>query len=352
MKKIVIIEDNPDIRDNTAELLELSGYKVITAENGRIGVTKVREELPDLILCDIMMPELDGFGVLHLLAKDEQTSGIPFVFLTAKTEKADWRKGMMLGADDYLTKPFDEHELLTIIEIRLGKSKRLREESQAEGMGFGSFLETAQLFSGQEINPSLGSTKSFSKKVTLFKEGQLPAAVYYINKGVIKTYKTNEFGKELITNVNGVGDFVGVVALLEDEPYQESAEVLEDVELVIIPANQFQQLLFNNREVSRQFIRILSGNVLDREQKLIRLAYNSVRKRVAEALLTLHEKYNLSDEIKKSFSISRDDLASMIGTATESAIRTLSDFKEEGIVSIEKNKVSILSVEKLKRMKN
>src|SRR4051812_20977154 len=105
MKKILLIEDNAGIRENTSEILSLANYSVITAENGKVGVELAQRERPDLIICDIMMPELDGYGVLHILGKKDDTASIPFIFLTAKTEKTDIRKGMNLGADDYLTKP-------------------------------------------------------------------------------------------------------------------------------------------------------------------------------------------------------------------------------------------------------
>ena len=112
MKSILVIDDNMDIRDNTAEILELAGYKVTTAENGKKGVDAAIKEKPDVIVCDIMMPELDGYGVLHLVRKNQDTQQTPFIFLTAKTERSDFRKGMEMGADDYITKPFDDIELL------------------------------------------------------------------------------------------------------------------------------------------------------------------------------------------------------------------------------------------------
>jgi CheY-like chemotaxis protein len=118
MKKILIIEDNTDVRENLAEILMLSGYEAITAENGKTGAAKAQTELPDLILCDIMMPELDGYGVLHIMSRSAKTADIPFIFLTAKAEKEDFRKGMALGADDYITKPFDDAVLLQTIESR------------------------------------------------------------------------------------------------------------------------------------------------------------------------------------------------------------------------------------------
>src|SRR6478609_1833847 len=122
MKSILVIEDNKDLRENTAEILDLAGYKTFTAENGKKGVDIAVKEKPDVIICDIMMPELDGYGVLHLLRKNPDTQAIPFIFLTAKTERSDFRKGMEMGADDYITKPFEDIELLSAVETRLKKS--------------------------------------------------------------------------------------------------------------------------------------------------------------------------------------------------------------------------------------
>lgn len=113
MKKILLVEDDTSLRENVAELLELSGFNVCSASNGRIAVDMAKKELPDLVLCDIMMPELDGYGVLEELSSDKSTRHIPFIFVSAKTEKQDVRRGMNLGADDYLTKPFEEEELLS-----------------------------------------------------------------------------------------------------------------------------------------------------------------------------------------------------------------------------------------------
>ena len=120
-KKVLIIEDNFDIRENIVEILELAGYTVYAADNGKVGVDLAFKHLPDIILCDIMMPELDGYGVLYMLNKNPETSAIRFIFLTAKAERVDMRKGMEMGADDYLTKPFDDMELLNAIETRLKK---------------------------------------------------------------------------------------------------------------------------------------------------------------------------------------------------------------------------------------
>lgn len=121
MKKILVIEDETHLRANTVQILEFENFQVIEAENGSIGIQLAQEQLPDLILCDVMMPELDGYGVLTALRQNPATSGIPFIFTTAKASKTDLRQGMELGADDYLTKPFTADELLSAIATRLEK---------------------------------------------------------------------------------------------------------------------------------------------------------------------------------------------------------------------------------------
>jgi DNA-binding NarL/FixJ family response regulator len=119
MKKVLIIEDEPEMRRNLATILRLEHFQPVTAENGRAGVELARREKPDLILCDVMMPELDGYGVLQELRSDPGTVTTPFIFLTAKGEKPDIRAGMNLGADDYLTKPVAKADLLAAIRSRL-----------------------------------------------------------------------------------------------------------------------------------------------------------------------------------------------------------------------------------------
>lgn len=124
MKKILVIEDEPEMRRNLLTILKLEKFQPIGAENGRAGLAAVQRDKPDLILCDVMMPELDGHGVLDTLRKDETTASIPFIFLTAKGEQEDWRNGMNLGADDYLTKPVARLDLLEAIRARLLRSEQ------------------------------------------------------------------------------------------------------------------------------------------------------------------------------------------------------------------------------------
>ena len=140
MKKILLIEDNDDIRENTAEILALAQYDVFTAINGKECLKLALKEKPDIIICDITMPVLDGYGVLHLLSKNTETANIPFIFLTAKADQIDFRKGMEMGADDYITKSFGDVQLLNAIEVRLKKNDIFKKEFLKNIEGIEEFI--------------------------------------------------------------------------------------------------------------------------------------------------------------------------------------------------------------------
>lgn len=352
MKTILLIEDNQEVRENTAEILELAGYKVLTSENGKAGVETAMREKPDLIICDIMMPVLDGYGALHLLNKNEDTSAIPFIFLTAKAERSDMRKGMEMGADDYITKPFDDVELLNAVESRLKKVDALKKdvpqtrEGMSELIGRVEGIEDITRISEKHV------VKKFRKKDIIFSEGDSPQGLYLLNSGKVKVYKSHELGKDLIIKLLQPGDFFGYMALLEDEFHVISAEALEDCEVTIFPPEDFYKLL-THPQVMKQFVRMLSGNIISEQDKLLALAYSSVRKRAAEALMELRARYHDPKSDKPfTMAIAREDLANMVGTATESLIRTLSDFRAEGLIEINGSSITIVNLAKLEKMKN
>ena len=353
MKKILLIEDNHEIRENIAEILTLANYNILEAENGKRGVELAKKELPDLIVCDIMMPQLDGYGVLHMLSSNSDTAAIPFIFLTAKSEKEDFRKGMNLGADDYLIKPFDDLELLDAVEMRLKKNEALKSGFKKNAEGLSAFIQEAK---EQENLDKLTTDKHklqhYKKKQQLFSEGNYPNALYFLNKGKVKTYKSNEEGREYITNLYKDGDFIGYLDLIEENPYRESALVMEDSEIFVISKEDFFILLHNNRLVANKFIKILSDNLAEREERLLKLAYNSVRKRVAEALLFVEKQFVDKNSDLTQVSISREDLASIVGASKETVIRTLADFKDEKLIESQGSKITILNSDKLKRMRN
>jgi two-component system, sensor histidine kinase and response regulator len=127
MKKILVIEDELSVGSNILEILESGGFAGLLATNGKMGVQLAKEQVPDLIVCDIMMPDMDGYAVLEALRAQLETAAIPFIFLTAKTTRDDVRHGMNLGADDYITKPFRRTELLDAIAVRLAKATALKQ---------------------------------------------------------------------------------------------------------------------------------------------------------------------------------------------------------------------------------
>jgi DNA-binding response OmpR family regulator len=346
MKKILLIEDNPEVRENTSEILSLANYDVVAAENGKTGVELAQKEKPDLIICDIMMPELDGYGVLHILSKNDQTANIPFIFLTAKTEKTDIRKGMNLGADDYLTKPFDDTDLLNAIEARLRKSAMLQKQYDVTPEGLDTFIRDA----GKVLNINeLGKdrkVKVYKKKAEVFSEGDLPLNVYFVKSGNVKTFKSHPDGKELIINLYAANDFFGFEPILENANYRESAVAMQDSELIAIPRHDFMLMIQSHPDVSKSFINLLCKKVAEREHQLLNLAYNSVRQRTADALL----KSETLKDSKSVIAISREDLAKMVGTASESVIRVLSDFKDEGLIEIEGGKIKIVQPAKLEKV--
>lgn len=346
MKKILLIEDNPDIRENTAEILELAGYNVVTAPNGKTGVDLATKEVPDVIICDIMMPELDGYGVLHILSRKPATAAIPFIFLTAKTEKSDIRKGMTLGADDYLTKPFDDTELLNAVEARLKKRDMQEKLYASSAEGLDNFLNDARQVLNLNDLARDKKTKVYKKKSVIYGEGDTPMYLYFVKSGNIKGFKAHPDGKELITALYGPNDFIGFEAILQNLPYGDSAVALHDAEVVMIPRHDFLTLIQGQADVSASFIRMLCKKVSEREKQLVTLAYNSVRQRTAEALI----KSGALKDARSAISISREDLAKIVGTAAESVIRVLADFKEEGILETEGGKIRILSPEKLEKV--
>ncbi|TXB62536.1 response regulator [Phaeodactylibacter luteus] len=345
MKKILVIEDNEEVRENLEEILELSGYEVETAEDGKIGVEKALTNPPDLILCDVMMPHLDGFGVLNILSKKSLTSSIPFVFLTAKTEKSDFRRGMNLGADDYVTKPFYKDELLDVVETRLKKSDNLRKKFDNTAQGLSAFINEAKGYEELRKLSDERKTKHYRRRDIIFEEDDYPRYLYFVKTGKVKVFKTNEDGKEYIIDVCKDGDFIGYLDLIRDDKYTESAAAMEDTEVSLIPREDFEKLLHANRDVASQLIKMLASNVSEKEDQLLNLAYNSVRRRVADAVLLLSEKQE-----DGSISILRDDLARIVGTAKESVIRMLTEFKEDGYIEVVDGAIRIIDAEGLKNM--
>jgi len=348
-KKVLIIEDNDDIRENVIEILELAGYTVSGASNGKTGVELAFKDIPDIILCDIMMPEMDGYGVLYMLSKNPETIAVPFIFLTAKAEHFDRRKGMEMGADDYLTKPFDDMELLNAIESRLKKKEGQQAFYSKSLDRLNSLVAKKDGLAALKKIIEERKVRSFKKGQVIYYEGDKGNGLYLVISGKVKTIKLAEDGRELMTGIYSADDYLGINAMLSNEEYTDTATALEDSLLCLIPKEQLEQLLNLYPEVAREFIKLLANDIREKEEQLLQMAYHSVRKKMALALLRLHRQPGSKDD---SFKIAREDLAAMAAMATETVSRTLSDFKEEGLIEKTGSTITIIDLARLTKMKN
>lgn len=348
MKTILIIEDDTVLRETTAEMLELENYKVITAANGKRGIEQAKIMIPDLIICDIMMPELDGYDVLKRLSEDEKTKRIPFIFMSAKTEILDVRKGMDLGADDYLTKPVKEELLLSAVESRLVKSALLKEAEIVEKTSKKKDDNYDRIENIEDLKNyfcDFGTEKKYKKGEVIYKEGEYSNNVYLIYKGGVKSIKLNEFGKELIINIHKADDFLGFSAIVENSHYYETITAMENTEILAVSKTILQQILENNFKLSLELFQWINENLTEVKDQLLQMAYGSMRRKTALTILKFARMMNRKPS--NNINIARKDLAGVAGIATESLIRTLADFKKSGILEIEGRNIRIIDLEKL-----
>lgn len=334
-KKVLLIEDDETVRENTAEILELSDYQVTTAVNGKKGIEAARSDVPDIIVCDIMMPEMDGYEVLNELSKDPHTSGVPFIFLSAKTDHKDVRKGMNLGADDYLTKPFEEEELITAIESRIAKTELLERAKPADNYSLKNLKKEFYRYPELEIR----------EKEYVYEQGSQIEALYLVEKGVVKTCMIDRNGKELITNLCKPDDIFGDLSLSNDKDQKEFAVALEDSMVHKIPKPELEMIIRKHPSVLKDLVQILNEHLSETKDQLLEMAYSSVQKKTAQTILLFSER--LKKNKLRQIRISRADLAAVAGIASESLIRTLSKFKEKGIIEIEGRNIKIIDFEAL-----
>jgi CRP-like cAMP-binding protein/CheY-like chemotaxis protein len=349
MYKALIIEDNFEMRDNISEILKLADYEVYAAENGRKGVEMALEHKPDIIICDIMMDELDGYGVLFLLNKHLETSTIPFIFISAKTQKKDIRKGMEMGADDYLLKPFNDIELLNTIETRL---KKRTQQNNFYGNSIQKIEPLANSSRGlPELKKMIEDRKLriFRKRQILYYEGDKVTGIYLILKGKIKTTKIADDGRELTTAIYNADQFVGTNVIFSNDTYIDNAVAIEECSLCFFPIKELEKLISQYPDVAGKFIKILSNEVCDKEEQLLQMAYYSVRKRIAESLLSYHKHHCNNGE---RINLTRYEIANLSGTAPETVSRTLSDFENEGLIDKSRNELILLNTQKLSKLRN
>ncbi|WP_296381533.1 response regulator [Winogradskyella sp.] len=348
MTKILLIEDDTVLRENTAELLEISGFKLATASNGKLGLKEAKKYCPDIIVCDIMMPELDGYEVLDRLSKNNLTKHIPFIFLSAKTEHDDVRKGMNLGADDYITKPFTEDELISAIKSRLAKASILNERDNNNVNNYSEEDELCSLNDLKNFFDDYGKEFYIAKDQIIYREGDHSNFIYLITKGAVKCHKLDTQGKELVTGLYKEDDLFGYTSFTHNLPHKETATTIKETVLVGVSILQLSEILNENHKVAIAIIDLLTDDLSNIKEQLLQMAYSSVNKKTADTIVKFAERINRKpdDPIK----ISRNDLASVAGVATETFIRTLTNFKNEGIIKSEGRNIVVLDLERLKQI--
>lgn len=348
-RKIVVIEGNKDIRKGIIEILELASYIVFEAENGRQGIDLAIQHIPDVILCDIGMPDLDGYGVLLILSRNPKTSGISFIFLTAKSDPINFRKGMEMGADDYLIKPFEDVDLLRAVEGRI-RRKELQQFALMDAVKsiYNHNSDKAYL---SDLKNTLKNYKSrlYKKKQVIYYEGDPGSGLYFVMHGAVKTVKTDEDGHELITGIFLTGNYFGINSMLSNQPFPDTATALENSSICMVPKEHMEILLNDHPGIAKEFLQLLAQDNRDKEEQLLQFAYHSVRKRMAEVLMRLYNKHVKSAPY---FNITREDLSALSCMASETVSRTLSDFKAEGLLKKTGSTITILNPDRLAKMKN
>src|SRR6187551_1913994 len=283
--KILIIEDNHDVRENLSEILTLSGYETFMASNGIEGVQVALDKRPDLILCDIMMPELDGYGVLRILSKNEAFYTIPFIFLSAKTELTDVRRGMTLGADDYITKPFDDVELLDTIEVRLKKNRNtipVVAPSTLKNLPTGEQVIASLPSALKEVEP-----RTVRKKDLLFSEGQTCRNVFIVASGKAIATKIDNYSKEVVTRLYQPPMIIGVSSAFSGTIYQETVRAFEDLEVIPVKKDDFIHHVLHDQAIAFFFLQQMATFQLQADEKLLLQAFGTVRMKLAATLIDL-----------------------------------------------------------------
>ena len=344
MHKILVIEDHLEVRENLHELLELCNYHVISAPDGTSGVQMALTEQPDLILCDIMMPGIDGYEVLNTLGRHPETAAIPFIFLTARADKADIRRGMQLGADDYLTKPFEEQDLLRAIQVRLHKSHLLKQPFPRSFEGLKSFFFQARQEGGLPLHTDPANLLHFPEGHIIFQENEPPEYLYFLASGKVRLYRPEAAGEPAVSILYEKGSFFGYKALIQGTNYRHRAEALEPVEVFPIPKNDFFLLLLFNRTFSIRFIQLLANQVKEQEKLLLQMVQKLTQKTVAEAILQLCPNFgdNHSDTISLEMIQSRASIAKLNCTIA------LRDLDQEEAIHLGVDCIRLLDAKKLR----
>jgi CRP-like cAMP-binding protein len=333
MRKILLIASDPAIRTMTTDILALAHYEVLLAQDGKNGVELAETEHPDVIITEVAMPGLDGYGVMHLLQSYPWFYNTLFIVLCAACDKGELRRAMSMGADDVIIKPFDGTELLSCIEVRSKKRECL---SKANGHSAPPVSQSTQ--TEKELMMQLISDRNidrYNRRQLIYKRGDRPTKLFYLINGRARSFNTHPDGKDLAIDLFGPGDFLGYSDILKNQNYVESVETIDYVELAVIPRSDFEQLVFQNTLFAKRFIDLVITRSKMMEQRLLWMAYHTLRQKVAAALLHLVERYGNGQHEPFEINLNRSIFASIAGTATESSIRTLGEFRSEKLIDLE-----------------
>ncbi len=348
---ILVIEGKKSESELLSRILELANYQVIAEKHGVAGLDAIKQFPVDLVLCNVKLQELDGFGIKSALHNIPVLNAIPFIFMADRYDRKIFRRGMDLGANDFLARPFAADELLNAVEAQLKRNEMLR---SAFSDASSSVANPGKKKSLQDLDQVLAQkiVKKIKKREIIYREDDMPHYLYYVVSGKIKAFKTNDTGKDYIIDIFREGDFFGYDCLLENKKYHESTMTIEDSELALVPKYEFYHQLCANGELSLKFIKYISDNLSVAEEKLLKLAYNSARKRVAEALLFIHTKYQTREKKNMTFAINREDISAISGLTVESVSRNLSSFRQEGLIESTNGTIRLLNLQRLQNLKN
>lgn len=342
---VIVIEDQLEVRENLMETLELADYHVLGAPDGHEGVKLVREHKPHLIICDVMMPKLDGFGVLELLLKDPETAQIPFIFLTARAEREDLRRGMNLGAADYITKPFFQDELLKVVEMRLAKTPQTAEGSGRSSVKQQQHADISRLLSQLEEK---SRQRVYADRAVIYFAGDQVQNVYKVVSGRVRFFLETDFGKVLTIDALGTGSWFGMEDVYTEGVHSVSVAAYPEAEVLMVDKANFLDLVDRNPALARLHVRQLSQDLALRAEQLLQVAYFSVRKRIAEFLLRFAER---SEGEKVIIDLRREDIAEAVGTTAESVTRVLTEFRKDGLVGLPaQGGIEILGIQSLQEV--
>ena len=344
---ILVIDDVQDVRENVAELLELSGHHVLQAEDGYAGIRMAKQHGPDLIVCDIMMPGIDGYGVAEILARHRSTQHIPLIYLTAKAESIDFKKGLQKGAVDYITKPFEGHELVESVALRL-KQISASKPRDASDTGWKNWVEYLYTDAPVDLVGTPYDRLELPSEKVLFAQKEQANHVYFIRSGAIRWEYMDALGRSFCFNLSRGGDFVGWTFDFQEGSHAYTAIAVTPCELVRIPMVQVQELL-----LSQPGMALTWGEIeLEQQAKLMTttagLLFGTARQNLARVLLSFAE----WDGNHWVLDLPREILAKSTGLAYETVIRLISQFKADGLLVTKGRRISLLDRNGILKLQN